>query len=157
MNCPRMRYRCPATRPETTWLIVGSVAPLFNTGFFVGPNRAQKVNRARLTPDGVTVSGGFEAIRVQMAEARAPKVAVPSATPDVQVASIDPDVTGSIGDASAALAAIDQVVPMPSSMCSSGKCSSCALCSATSSTRAAICTVPARLPVGANRTVRSTG
>jgi hypothetical protein len=97
-------------------VIVGSVAPLFNTGFFVGPNRAQKVNRARLTPDGVTVSGGFEAIRIQMAEARGPKGAVPSATPDVQVASIDPSVTGSVGDTSAALAAIDQVVPMPSSM-----------------------------------------
>ena len=95
-------------------VIVGSVTNLFNTGFFVGPNRAQKVNRARLTPDGVTVSGGFEAIRIQMAEARAPKGVVPSATPDTQVASIDPNVTGSLGGASAALAAIDQVVPMPS-------------------------------------------
>jgi hypothetical protein len=79
-------------------IIVGSVATLFNTGFFAGPNRAQKVNRSRLTPDGVTVSGGFEAIRMQIAEARA---------------SIDPATTGSIGDASAALSAIDQVVPMP--------------------------------------------
>jgi hypothetical protein len=94
--------------------IVGSVDNLFNTGFFVGPNRAQKVNRARLTPDGVTVSGGFEAIRMQMAEARAPKGTTPVVSPDVQVASIDPTTTGSIGDSSSALMAIDQVVPMPS-------------------------------------------
>ena len=33
-------------------IIVGSVESLFNTGFFSGPNRAEKVNRARLTPDG---------------------------------------------------------------------------------------------------------
>jgi hypothetical protein len=93
-------------------IIVGSVATLFNTGFFAGPNRAQKVNRSRLTPDGVTVSGGFEAIRMQIAEARAPKGT--STEPAViEVASIDPATTGSIGDASAALSAIDQVVPMP--------------------------------------------
>jgi hypothetical protein len=92
--------------------IVGSVATLFNTGFFAGPNRAQKVNRSRLTPDGVTVSGGFEAIRMQIAEARAPK-GTSTEPPVIEVASIDPATTGSIGDASAALSAIDQVVPMP--------------------------------------------
>ena len=93
-------------------IIVGSVATLFNTGFFAGPNRAQKVNRSRLTPDGVTVSGGFEAIRMQIAEARAPK-GTSTEPPVIEVASIDPATTGSIGDASAALSAIDQVVPMP--------------------------------------------
>lgn len=96
-------------------VIVGSVAGLFKTGFFSGPNRAAKVNRARLTPDGVTVSGGFESIRLQIAEARAPKS--PSGTtaaPEVQVASIDPATTGAIGDPSAALSAIDQVIAMPS-------------------------------------------
>src|SRR5690242_18173928 len=30
-------------------VILGSVAMLFNTGSFTGPNRAEKVNRARLT------------------------------------------------------------------------------------------------------------
>jgi hypothetical protein len=108
----------PAARLERNGedvTIVGSVDALFNTGFFVGPNRAQKVNRARLTPDGVTVSGGFEAIRMQMAEARQPKEVSPSAptSADVQVASIDPMITGSVGNTSAALTAIDQVVPMP--------------------------------------------
>ena len=93
-------------------IIVGSVQSLFNTGFFSGPNRAQKVNRARLTPAGVTVSGGFDAIRTQIADARKPKRAIgdledtPAETPVVQVASIDPA-------ASSALAAIDQIVPMP--------------------------------------------
>lgn len=95
-------------------VIVGSVQSLFNTGFFSGPNRAQKVNRARLTPDGVTVSGGFEAIRTELALARAPKpVPGQPQVATVQVASIDPVTTGSIGDASAALTAIDQVVAMP--------------------------------------------
>ncbi len=95
-------------------VIVGSVESLFNTGFFSGPNRAEKVNRARLTPDGVTVSGGFQAIRTQLAEARKPKRAIGDleevpADP-VQVASIDPAAP------SAALDAIDQVVPMPEIM-----------------------------------------
>src|SRR5688572_15045633 len=27
MNCPLRRYRCPTTRPDTSWLTVGSVAP----------------------------------------------------------------------------------------------------------------------------------
>jgi hypothetical protein len=93
--------------------IVGSVDALFNTGFFSGPNRAQKVNRARLTPDGVTVSGGFEAIRLQLADARKPKRAIGDLeeTPvdPIQVASIDPA-------ASSALLAIDQIVPMPDIM-----------------------------------------
>lgn len=94
-------------------VIVGSVGNLFNTGFFIGPNRAQKVNRARLTPDGVTVSGGFEAIRTQMAEARAPTGVAPTAPPDVPVASVDPTTTGSVSETTSALMAIDQVVPMP--------------------------------------------
>jgi hypothetical protein len=105
-------------RDGTGVAIVGSVDALFKSGFFVGPNRAQKVNRARLTPDGVTISGGFDAIRLQMAEARQPKTAAPAAEAlgDIQVASIDPTTTGSIGDTSAALTAIDQVVPMPTMM-----------------------------------------
>jgi spore germination cell wall hydrolase CwlJ-like protein len=96
-------------------VITGSVASLFNTGFFSGPNRAEKVNRARLTPDGVTVSGGFEAIRTRIAAARAGTGGAPAGRPlsappvAVQVASIDPA-------ASAALGAIAQVVPMPSAI-----------------------------------------
>ena len=101
-------------------ILVGSVADLFNTGSFSGPNRAEKVNRARLTPDGVTVSAGFNAVRAHLAELQALKAGKPSTwiapqtgilgdNPDgtpIQVASIDPS-------QSAALGAIDQVVPMP--------------------------------------------
>ncbi|RYE10598.1 MAG: cell wall hydrolase [Hyphomicrobiales bacterium] len=99
------------TRAGGEVIITGSVESLFNTGFFAGPNRAEKVNRARLTPDGETVSGGFEAIRVAIAEARAPKRAKGEleAIDTIQTASIDPAT-------SAAIAAIDQVVPMPPSI-----------------------------------------
>ena len=101
-------------------MLVGSVADLFNTGSFSGPNRAEKVNRARLTPDGVTISSGFDAARIQLAALRTTKSTRPGSwiapltgaagdNPDgtpIQVASIDPS-------QSAALGAIDQVVPMP--------------------------------------------
>jgi spore germination cell wall hydrolase CwlJ-like protein len=94
-------------------IIVGSVDSLFNTGFFSGPNRAEKVNRARLTPDGVTVSGGFESIRTQMAEARKPKRGVG----ELEDVPIDPIVVASIDPSTtAALDAIDQIVPMPNIM-----------------------------------------
>ena len=72
------------TRQGDDLIITGSVAMLFNTGGFTGPNRAEKVNRARLTPDGVTVSSGFESVRTRLAALRAPKTA-PAA---VQVASV---------------------------------------------------------------------
>jgi cell wall hydrolase len=103
-------------------IITGSVAMLFNTGSFEGPNRAEKTNRARLTPDGITVSAGFDAIRTHLAELRAPKpnsgdsvMAMPAAidSQSIRVASINPDgtyITDPTGGA--AIAAIDQVVPM---------------------------------------------
>jgi hypothetical protein len=91
-------------------IITGSVAMLFNSGGFAGPNRAEKTNRARLTPDGVTVSSDFEGIRTRLAALRSPNaggsiMAMPAGETAIQVASIDPD-------QSAALGAIDQVVPM---------------------------------------------
>jgi hypothetical protein len=101
------------TRNGDQLIITGSVDSLFTTGFFTGPNRAQKVNRARLTPDGVTVSGGFEAIRTALADARTPKRAkgeLEDIDP-IQVASIAPAAMDPA--ASSALGAIDQVVPMP--------------------------------------------
>ena len=94
-------------------VLTGSVAMLFNTGSFTGPNRAEKVNRARLTPDGVTVSSGFDAIRTELAAARLPKATAgvtavamgPTISPGgVRAISIKPDgtpiddiETGSIG------------------------------------------------------------
>lgn len=94
-------------------IINGSVASLFTSGSFSGPNRAIKGARARLTPNGVTVSSGFEAARVAIAEQRAPQMGAaggarssfPPAIAAVQVASLDPG-------QSAALNAIDQIVPM---------------------------------------------
>jgi len=113
---PKAVASAPAAKLERNGdevTIVGSVETLFKTGFFSGPNRAEKVNRARLTPDGITVSGGFDAIRTQLADARKPKRAIgdleESPTEAIQVASIDPS-------ASAALTAIDQIVPMPDVM-----------------------------------------
>ena len=49
------------------------------------------------------------------------------------------------------------VLPAPSTIESRGKPSSCALCSATSTTREAICTTPARLPVGVSTSVTRSG
>lgn len=101
------------TRDGDKVIITGSVAELFNTGSFSGPNRAEKTNRARLTPDGVTVSAGFDAIRSKLAELRSGS---PSGllVPRVEVASVNPDGTFLTSpDSNAALNAIDQVVPMP--------------------------------------------
>jgi hypothetical protein len=122
------------TREGDKLVITGSVAMLFNTGSFTGPNRAEKVNRSRLTPDGVTVSSGFDGIRARLASLRTPPagataVAVASIPPigAIRVISVNPDGTPVAGDAlasgsvqvasldptaSAALGAIDQVVPM---------------------------------------------
>ncbi|MBI4922920.1 MAG: cell wall hydrolase [Devosia nanyangense] len=96
------------TRHGDDLIITGSVAALFSSGSFSGPNRAEKTNRARLTPDGITVSSDFEGIRTRLAELRAPDSSVPMPpvlVPTVKVASIDPA-------QSAALGAIDQIVPM---------------------------------------------
>ena len=94
-------------------IITGSVAMLFNTGSFSGPNRAEKTNRARLTPDGTTVSASFDAIRTRIAELRNPNggistvpMGAQSDVPPIAVASVD-------AKDSAALGAIDQVVPLP--------------------------------------------
>ncbi|HZY50506.1 MAG TPA: cell wall hydrolase [Devosia sp.] len=124
------------TREGDKLVITGSVAMLFNTGSFSGPNRAQKVNRSRLTPDGVTVSSGFDGIRARLAALRTPSAASGSTTiamgtvppiGAIRVISVNPDGTPVEGDAlatgsvqvasldptaSAALGAIDQVVPM---------------------------------------------
>ena len=124
------------TREGDKVVITGSVAMLFNTGSFSGPNRAQKVNRSRLTPDGVTISSGFDGIRARLASLRTPPASSGSTTiamgtvppiGAIRVISVNPDGTPVEGDAlatgsvqvasidptaSAALGAIDQVVPM---------------------------------------------
>jgi spore germination cell wall hydrolase CwlJ-like protein len=93
------------TRTGNDVTITGSVAVLFNTGSFYGPNRAEKTNRARLTPDGVTVSAGFDEVRTRLAELRAPKGKSGTST-------MPPSLSTVSADNSSAVAAIDQVVPM---------------------------------------------
>ena len=70
-------------------IITGSVAMLFKSGSFEGPNEAEKTNRARLTPDGVTVSASFDGIRTKLAAIRDGKIPAPDATAPLQVATIE--------------------------------------------------------------------
>lgn len=91
-------------------IITGSIAHLFNTGLFAGPNRSEKTNRARPTPDGMDVSSGFDAVRIRLAELRAPG-ATPGGDTAIAVASIDPS------QSNGALEAIEgmSVAPFPAS------------------------------------------
>lgn len=52
-------------------VITGSVAGLFDTAIFSGPNRAQKVDRVTVEPDIVAFAQSFDAIRLTIAEQRA--------------------------------------------------------------------------------------
>ena len=88
--------------------ITGSVDVLFKSGSFLGPNEAEKTNRARLTPDGITVSAGFDTIRTALAAQRNPKGGASTVSADgTLVADL-----GKSADGNSAVAAIDQVVPM---------------------------------------------
>jgi spore germination cell wall hydrolase CwlJ-like protein len=91
--------------------INGSVSELFTEATFVGPNRADKRDRARITVDVASFSNSFESSRTRLAALMAP-VAEPAAEPvagskgpgrRVMVAALQPD--------SAALDAIDSIVP----------------------------------------------
>lgn len=100
-------------RTGDTLSINGSVASLFSTGVFSGPNVALKVNRARLTPDGSAISSGFESVRTRLAEERAKQAG----------GNPDPIATASIGPITEnpALGAIDtamppNLAPMPATM-----------------------------------------
>lgn len=110
------------SRQGNDLILTGSVKVLFNSGSFSGPNRAEKTNRARLTPDGVAVSASFDDIRTRLAELRVarPNAGTSSAPPDpnaIRVQTVHPDGTlvaeNTSADANSAVAAIDQVVPMP--------------------------------------------
>jgi len=105
-------------------VITGSVRKLFETATFVGPNRAEKRNRALPRNDAVLVASAFDKIRKQLAAARPrPKLAPapdlrdllmtrddPADSPQIGVASIDP------GLLSAALVAIEKASPAPEPM-----------------------------------------
>lgn len=89
-------------------IITGSLADMFNSGSFAGPNRAEKQDRLRPLPDVMAVAGRFDAIRARLAALRHPEAAgaaAPAAgTPaaPMEVASLSPEL------ASPALSAIDE-------------------------------------------------
>ena len=92
------------TRSGDELLITGSVSALFRTDMFSGPNRAEKTNRARLTPDGTDVAESFVSVRAKLAEMREMMGAVP---PVIAIASIDPT------QINPALDAIERLSPPP--------------------------------------------
>jgi spore germination cell wall hydrolase CwlJ-like protein len=85
-------------------LITGSISGLFDTGGFLGPNRAEKVARARPEVDVLEIAQGFAGMRSRLAELRMPRNA-PAVKPPVRVASLVAPST------SAALDAIDEAAP----------------------------------------------
>lgn len=100
-------------------VITGSVAPLFQSAMFSGPNRTEKTDRASPEVNLVAFSQAFDAVRLSIASARSAgdpyttqqsTVMVAEADeseeegPRISVASIDPDMIGSAG-----LAAIDAI------------------------------------------------
>jgi hypothetical protein len=108
------------TRNGTDVVITGSVDAMFRSlGTFVGPNRAEKQNRARITPDPLEFAQGFVEARLELASLRAgafgdapavtatstPPVPVDVAAPRVAVASLGPM------PASPALNAIESAAP----------------------------------------------
>lgn len=99
-------------------ILTGSVDHIFAAKTLIGPNRAEKQDRARPLPDVMTVAGSFDDIRARLAALRAPKASVavapdPAAAPPgepaqsapVAVASLAPELT------SPALDAIGEAVP----------------------------------------------
>ena len=116
------------TRHGTDVMITGSVQSLFDAPGLTGPNRAEKVNRARPTPAPLEFVASFSEARMQLASLRAgafnedaiPAVQVaaapvtplppqPAATavPRVAVASLGP------APATPALIAIENIAPGP--------------------------------------------
>src|SRR5690606_32100028 len=108
-------------------IITGSVAGLFDTPMFAGPNRAEKTDRIRQPGDPLAFARNFEAARTRLAALRAPQAdpaalsqtriaeagsgADDAAGPRMSVAAIDPAL------ARGALDAIDGIAPtfdMPS-------------------------------------------
>ena len=94
--------------------IDGSVAALFNgeDSGFVGPNRAEKHDRARITVDVASFSKGFDGTRTRLAALANPQAAKPAAAGAVPAApAANPVMVASIDPDSAALAAINSIVP----------------------------------------------
>jgi hypothetical protein len=121
---PEQSTTASLTYSGTDVIITGSVDQMFKTaGTFVGPNRAEKQNRARIVPDPLEFASGFTEARLQLASLRAtafadaaPAIATAAApippqrtagTASIMVAALGPEPT------SAALSAIEAAVPAP--------------------------------------------
>jgi len=102
-------------------IITGSVAALFGGQAFSGPNRAGKSDRKRPVEDGLTISRGFEEVRMRLAalrdEAASPLPGMQSGFaeaapieeegPRMSVAAIDPALTSAALDAISAVDGTD--------------------------------------------------
>ncbi|HEY4201110.1 MAG TPA: cell wall hydrolase [Devosiaceae bacterium] len=95
--------------------ITGSIASMFDTGSFAGPNRALKQDRARITVDVASFSTGFESSRQHLATLWQP---AKPAGDTIRLASKQSDTQPTVAlaaltpaDGSAALNAIDSIVP----------------------------------------------
>lgn len=110
-------------------IITGSIGNLFKTGSFAGPNRGEKTNRARITPDGLAISRGFDEIRTRLAALRNPRMdpaiaaqslpggminadPVSEDGPPISIASIDPSF---LNPALSAIDAAADTTPYPQS------------------------------------------
>jgi hypothetical protein len=75
------------TRNGADVVITGSVQSVFEAPGLVGPNRAEKVNRARITPGALEFAAGFIEARLQLASLRATAFSE-DAVPADRVASV---------------------------------------------------------------------
>ena len=102
-------------------LITGSISGMFSSGAFVGPNRAEKQDRARPLVDVMEIAQGFAPLRERLAALRmpgnvTPAAARPAVPPPVRVASlVVPGSTPAL-DAIEDAAAADGSAPMPRSL-----------------------------------------
>ncbi len=128
-NFARSQAAATIARSGNDVIITGSIGHLFQTSMFVGPNRADKQDRARITPDGLAVSRGFDDIRTRLAALRQPGATVtapslpggpnvemtadltpPGEGPPISVAAINPVL---INPALSAIDALTDAAPFP--------------------------------------------
>jgi hypothetical protein len=105
-------------------IITGSVDHIFAAETLVGPNRAEKQDRARSLPDVMAVASSFDTIRARLAALRVPSQTLspgpavvapgkPAISTPVVVASIAPDLASPALDAIDSVAAPGPGAPLP--------------------------------------------
>ena len=108
----------------TDVIITGAIDHVFKAGAFVGPNRASKTDRQRISIDAADFTAGFDTGRIELAALRIPgppdtqlaATPVIAAQASVTIAALDPAAIGNSSalDAIASLAP-DQIMPMVAS------------------------------------------